>query len=386
VRENGRSAFRKLTTVDWGRLARGAFDYNVRAHFQTLPPKILQLITNYRCNARCAMCNIWQMPHRHEMTVAEFAALMDPDPIFDGIEHLTVAGGEASLRTDLVELVAYLVRRMPGLATLSLVTNGFLPQRILEQTRAILQLIEPAGIRLSMSVSLDGIGTLHDRVRGVPGAFDKALETLTGLQELQREHDFWLGVGFVVMHQNLRHARAFREWARARGLPVGFQLVGFHESYVANLDRQNEVDFRPEDREELIAFMEELASEVSLRNWPAFYWADMVRMYRDGAPRTTPCPFTLEGLALDAYGDLFYCLSTPRIGNALEEKRSVSDIYYDPQNLRYRADQMRRHICPRCNSACGTEIALKKDVKQYVRFLITRRVPEAAKPSPSDQI
>ena len=373
MKNNNPSSPRRLTTIDWGALAGGAFDYNVRSHFATLQPKILQLITNYRCNARCAMCNIWQLPHKHELTVAEFKTLMDPDPIFDGIDQLTVAGGESSLRTDLVELVEYLVGRMPRLRTLSMVSNGFLPKRIVEQVGDVLRLIEPRGVKLSMSVSLDGIGTMHDQVRGIPGAFDKALETLTGLKALQQEHDFWLGTGFVVMHENLRYAREFRDWARGLGLDVGFQLVGFHESYVGNLDRQNDVDFRPEDREELIAFMQGLAGERSVRNYPAFYWADMVRMYRDGAARTTPCPFTLEGLALDAYGDVFYCLSSPRIGNFLEEKRSVGEIYYDPKNLRFRTDEMIKQMCPGCNSACGTEIALKKDAKKYIRFLIAGR-------------
>ena len=148
-------------------------------------------------------------------------------------------------------------------------------------------------------------------------------------------------------------------------------MVGFHESYVGNLDREDAVGFQPEDREALITFMQELASERSLRNYPAFYWADMVRMYRDGAARTTPCPFTLEGVALDAYGDVFYCLSTPRIGNVLEEKRSVGEIYYDPKNLRFRSETMLNEMCPGCNSACGTTIALKKDLKKYVRFLAT---------------
>lgn len=373
---NDRLTLKKLVSVDWGSLARGVFDYNVRAHFQTLPPRVFQLITNYRCNARCVMCNIWQMPHKHEMTVSELATLMDPDPIFDQIEQLTIAGGESSLRTDVVELVGYTLQRMPRLRTLSMVTNGFLPPRVLQQVAGVLALLEPRGVRLSMSVSLDGIGTMHDRVRGIPGGFDKALETLTGLQALQKEHDFWLGVGYVVMHQNLRHAREFRDWARARGINVGFQLVGFHESYVGNLDRQNEVDFRPEDREELITFMQELADQRSLRNYPALYWADMLRMYRDGAPRTTPCPFTLEGLALDAYGDVFYCLSTPAIGNVIREKRSVSEIYYDPKNLQYRAEEMRKRICTQCNSACGTEIAIKKDVKKYLRFLVTGNPPK----------
>ncbi len=319
------------------------------------------------------MCNIWQIPHKHEMSVDGFAAIIDPDPIFDSIEDLTVAGGEASLRADLVALVDYLVDRLPTVHTLSMVSNGFLPKRILTQTEAILRLLEPKGIKLSMSVSVDGVGALHDQVRGIPGGFDNVMETLTGLQTLQKQHDFWLGVGYVVMHQNLRHALEFREWGRARNLDVGFQIVAFHESYVGNVDRQDDVDFRPEDKADLIAFMEQLASERSLGNLAAFYWNDMVRMYRDGAPRVTPCPYNLEGLALDCYGDVYYCLSTPKIGNVLQDGRSVSEIYYAPENLSYRSGKMRNKICPVCNSGCGTEIAIKKDVKEYLQFLATGR-------------
>ena len=136
----------KLVSVDWGALTSGVWDYNVRSRFTTLTPKVLQLITNYRCNARCAMCNIWQLPHKHELTVAELKALMDPDPIYDDIDQLFIAGGEASLRTDLVEMIGYLVERMPKIRSLSLVSNGFLPKRILEQTSAVLKLIESRDI------------------------------------------------------------------------------------------------------------------------------------------------------------------------------------------------------------------------------------------------
>jgi MoaA/NifB/PqqE/SkfB family radical SAM enzyme len=286
---------------------------------------------------------------------------------------LTIAGGESSLRSDLVDLATYLVGRMPNLRILSLVSNGFLPKRILEQTEAVLVLLGQRGIRLSMSVSIDGDRETHDRVRGIPGGHERALETLDGLQLLNQKYDFWLGIGYVVMHQNLQQALGFRDWARDRGLPVGFQLVGFHSSYVGNLDRQNEVDFRPEDSDSLVTLMEELASERSLRNFPAFYWNDMVRMYRDGEPRRTPCPFALEGLVLDAYGDVYYCLSTPAIGNVIAEGRPVGEIYHDPKNLHYRAEQMVGNACTRCNSACGTETALKKDVKKYLKFLVTGR-------------
>ncbi len=377
-------AVAKLARVDWGTWLSGVYDYNVRSHVRPLPPKILQVIVNYRCNARCAMCNIWQMKPERELSLEEFSRVMEDD-IFRGIERLTVAGGETSLRKDLVPLVGMFLDRMPRLKALSTVTNGFLPERIVEDTERILEMCQARKIRFSISVSLEGIGDLHDQIRGVPGGFSRVERTLEGLRALQERYEFWLGVGYTVMHQNLRHVRQFRAWCEERDIPYGFQIVGFHDSYVSNLDRQNEVDFREEDRQELIAFMRELAAQRSLRNVTAFYWDDMVHMYRDGRPRQTPCPFSMDGLVLDSFGDVYYCLSSRKIGNVVDEGRSVSEIYYAPENLAYR-DRMKQRACPKCNSACGVEVALKKDAKRYVKFLLTGRTGPETGPGPGQRL
>ncbi|MCD6291319.1 MAG: radical SAM protein [Anaerolineae bacterium] len=366
----------QLTRIHWGTWIRGAYDYNIRARRGTLPPKILQVVVNYRCNARCAMCNIWRMKPRRELSLDEFANIMEDD-IFQNIERLTLTGGETSLRQDLGPLADMFLARMSNLKALSLITNGFLPERILAVVEHILRSCQARGVRFSISVSLDGVGEMHDRIRGVPGAFDRVVKTLEGLKDLRRRYDFWMGVGYTVMHQNLHHVPEFRAWCEEQGIPYGFQVVGFHEAYVSNLDRQNEVDFRPEDRDALIALMEDLASQRSWRNVLAFYWDDMMHMYRDGRSRQTPCPFALEGLILDSLGDVYYCLSSKKIGNVIDDGRSVSDLYYDPENLAYR-EYMRRHICPRCNSACAVGVALKKDIKRYARFLLTGRTGPGA--------
>ncbi|OIO89385.1 MAG: hypothetical protein AUK03_14585 [Anaerolineae bacterium CG2_30_64_16] len=366
---NHKTTLEKALSADWGTLLQGALDYNVVSHFKPLPPKVMTAVVNYRCNARCAMCNIWQLPKRHEMTVDEFAAVLH-DPIFDTVERLTIVGGEVTLRNDLVALARMFVDRFPRLKSLSTISNGFLPERVLTSTEAMLAMTEPRKIGFSISVSLEGLGADHDRVRGVDGAFDKVMQTLDGLQKLRQDHKFWMGVGYTLMHQNLGQARAFQRWAAARDISIGFQPVGFHSSYVSNLDLQDEIDFKPEDQDELIGFMQELGTRRSLIDLSAFFWNDLVRMYRDGAPRTTPCPYNMDGLALDCYGDVYYCLSTPKIGNCLQGQ-SVSDIYYDPKNLRYRKETMQERICKGCNSSCATETGLKKDVKKYLRFLLT---------------
>jgi MoaA/NifB/PqqE/SkfB family radical SAM enzyme len=74
------------------------------------------------------------------------------------------------------------VERMPKLRSLSTITNGFLPERVLTNTQAMLALTEPRRIGLSVSVSLDGVGHDHDQVRGIHGAYDKVIVTLDKLR------------------------------------------------------------------------------------------------------------------------------------------------------------------------------------------------------------
>jgi hypothetical protein len=200
-------------------------------------------------------------------------------------------------------------------------------------------------------------------------------------------------VGSVITRKNLYHLQELQAWCAERGIEVGFQLVGFHETYVANVEQQGELDFDQADREYLFQLLEQLAGDRSPSNFMAYYWDDMLRMYRDGRSRQTPCPFAVDSFVLDAYGDIYYCLSERKIGNCLSaqsqqqapqgggvpnnriESRTAgpcSAIYYDPRNLAFR-EQMTRSSCLQCNSACFVNVGIKKDLKKYLGFLLSRK-------------
>jgi len=376
-----RSFLDKLSTAHWDVLLRGVWEYDVLRHFRTLPPRQLQINVTFRCNSRCTMCNIWQMEDHQELDLAQFSQVLR-DPLFDGIERLTLAGGEPSLRADLVPLTELFINRMSQLKSLTLVTNGLAVERILADSRAILQLCTERGINLNISVSLDGVGEVHDEMRNVPGAFARVEKCLLGLKELQAEShgSFWFGVGCVITRKNLYRLRELQAWCDERGIEVAFQLVGFHETYVANVEQRGELDFDQADREYLFQLLGELAGDRSASNLMAYYWDDMLRMYRDGRPRQTPCPFVVDSFVLDAYGDIYYCLSERKIGNCLaptsggsaSDAAPCSAIYYDPENLAFRK-QMIRSSCLQCNSACFVNVGIKKDLKKYLRFLLTQR-------------
>jgi len=358
----------KARGAGWKRFVRGVYDYNVLKHFKTLSPRALTVPVTYRCNSHCVMCNIWRWEHKPEMSPAQFREILQ-DPLFSRIEQLTFTGGEPLLRKDLLELTDVFMEAMPALATFSFVTNGFLPQRAEEYARAVIDRCEERGIGLSVSVSLDGVGENHDQIRGVPGGFKKTTETLSRMKALQRDHSFWLSANCVVFRANLYDLDGLMEWGSQRGIPVNFTMIGFHESYVSNTDRQEDLDFDEKDRKHLFDFLEAKARTRSLLNTSAYYWNDVLHMYRDGEARRTPCPFAWDAFALDAYGDMYHCLSVKPFGNCLTSG-SCSDLYYDPNNLALRR-RMRSTVCRTCDSGCMIHAGLKKDLKRYLWFLAT---------------
>ena len=126
-----------------------------------------------RCNLRCTFCQFWRTEHGEELTTHELKQVVDDLASLD-CRKIHFTGGEPTLREDLPEIIAHATRQ--GIRA-ALTTNGTLLTR--ETAYALVE----AGAR-GITVSLDGATPeLHDRLRGVKGAFKR---TLNGLRLLQR--------------------------------------------------------------------------------------------------------------------------------------------------------------------------------------------------------
>ena len=91
-----------------------------------------------------------------------------------GVVHVVFTGGEPLLREDIVELVAY-AHKVGLISRLS--TNGIL------LTRDMVARLKRAGLtQCGVSIDDPDPGT-HDRLRGVPGTFVKAIEGIRHLHE-----------------------------------------------------------------------------------------------------------------------------------------------------------------------------------------------------------
>lgn len=130
------------------------------------------------CNARCRTCGIHRLPDRR-------LSLEDCARLGRGLRQragwLTVSGGEPFLRDDLAAVVDALVAGLrPGIVNLP--TNGSCPQAV---QRVVGHLVRRwPRRRFIVNVSLDGIGGEHDALRGLPGSYRLACETLEVLRAL----------------------------------------------------------------------------------------------------------------------------------------------------------------------------------------------------------
>jgi len=191
-----------------------------------------------RCQSRCKTCFIWK-----ECSQADPSEDMDLETIeilFRAIGwtyFFNVSGGEPFLRNDLPDIIRLACRHLRP-AVIHIPTNALLPQRIENSTEQILQIIEreAPGTVLSIKPSFDGIGEQHDHIRGVPGNFQKLLETLERLNSLRESHKYLhVGVGTVVSRFNQNSLEEIIEYAGGLGVDTYINEVAEEREEFFNL-------------------------------------------------------------------------------------------------------------------------------------------------------
>jgi len=169
-------------------------------------PLNLTLSPSPRCNSRCLTCNIWKK-REDELTLEEW------DRVLSGLGRapywFTLSGGEPFLYRHLVELAQLAYDRcQPGI--INIPTNSLLHKRIPEQVERIARYCRDS--QLIVNLSLDSVGEKHDRIRGVPGNFEKFEATYHALRELDLPN-LNIGVHSVISNFNVGDVRELFDYA-----------------------------------------------------------------------------------------------------------------------------------------------------------------------------
>jgi radical SAM protein with 4Fe4S-binding SPASM domain len=166
--------------------------------------------TTVRCNLACAHCRRLESndadvgdlsTSQGEILIEQLTELGRRQP---QMPVLVFSGGEPFCRQDLFHLIG--TARQNGLIT-ALATNG----TGIDEAQA--RQIRDSGIA-RVSVSLDGAtADVHDKMRQIPGAFDRAIE---GIRHLH-EHQVPFQVNVTLTKQNARQLQEVYDLARSLG-------------------------------------------------------------------------------------------------------------------------------------------------------------------------
>jgi MoaA/NifB/PqqE/SkfB family radical SAM enzyme len=346
-------------------ILRGIYEYNIASRFRALQPREWLFPVTYRCDARCVMCSIWQTDKSGELSLEDWRGTLG-DRLFAGVESVSLTGGEPTLRRDLPRLTELLIQKLPALRRLTITTNALATERVVQQCETVLHLSAAHGVGLFVGISLDGLGAVHDEMRGIPGAFDSVERTLRGLRGLQ-PRGLRMGINCTLTSRNLREASKLRQWSLERGLPINWIVASFADSYYGNSACEDQLALTPEENNLLVGLLRDLARRKTLGNLAAYFYADAAGMIERGKRRTTPCVFQKDGFMLDARGDLQYCMYSPVLGNV--KRQSGAEAYFAAENLGHRRELLANR-CRNCTITCFLELALAKDALRYTRFLL----------------
>ncbi len=298
------------------------------------------------CNSRCRTCNIWRKPVENELSTDEIREFFRKSNRFSWID---VTGGEIFLRRDLLEIFRAILENCRELLLLHFPTNGILTEKIVEQTRRILEMRPP---QLVVTVSLDGPPALNDEIRGVPGDWTRAVETFRRLRELSRV-DAFLGMTLSAYNYG-RFQEAFDSVKREIPdlVPGEFHLNIMHTSahFYANTDSPA-LD-RDRVLEDLRSYRRHRASYRSV-------FGLLEKAYQGGVPRfleTGRSPLPCLSLSASCYlgprGDVYPCSIWDRpLGNIRDVDYDLERIWSAPETLEARRAVIEER-CPGCWTPC----------------------------------
>ena len=161
--------------------------------FQIHPLKYLFFELTQRCNLRCAHCGS-RCPEYEggmELSAADYKHVVDRVAQSFSTNQLMfcITGGEPLLNKDWYEICSYIAQK--GFSW-GMTSNGTLIDE------ACVQRLVQAGMK-TIAISLDGLKESHERLRGVPGCFDKAVNAV----RLLRESGFFRAVQVVTVVSKL---------------------------------------------------------------------------------------------------------------------------------------------------------------------------------------
>jgi radical SAM protein with 4Fe4S-binding SPASM domain len=277
-------------------------------------------------------------------------------------------GGEPFLRKDVVEIAASFYDQ--GALNLHFSTNGTLVDKTLQEVRAIAEYAQKS--QVIIVTSIDGPPEIHDSIRQVAGAHEKAVTTIKELVKMQKDRpNLGIAMNFTLSAYNQDYWQETIDYAREE-LKVETINIGLTRG---ETKERNAKDYRLENYRK--------ASRYLLRTSRRAYFSPLLRMlalFKDSVQveniyqiaRQPPPPYyqCLAGRVFNVItetGDVYPCeMLNQKMGNLREVDMDFRRIWKSQE-----AKDIRVYIRTRqclCTYECAMTASLAASFITLGRF------------------
>jgi len=282
---------------------------------------------------------VWKRSREKEITPRELAQIMS-DPLFRKIEYVGVSGGEPTLRQDLNELFSVIAEKK-GINGVGLITNGLEAKNVISNILRCNEVCISANIPFNVMVSLDGIGKVHDTVRGRRKAYENALKVIYFLRD---NTNIALSLGCTVIKQNVWYLDEVLDFCKREKIYGRFR-IGEYINRLYNDDMKKTIrNFTVDERYQIALFFTKL--ELYYENSPEIKqtYRNIRQMIFGNRFRESGCPYRSEAVGLDSKGNLIFCSpKSPILGSCL--KKSAKRISEESNAIRETIIKKFCHYC-----------------------------------------
>jgi len=248
-------------------------------------PTDASIILTYRCPMRCMMCNIWKNPtdRKEEIKPEDLRSLPQ-------LKFINLTGGEPFIREDLPEIVEECYKHTPRIV---ISTSGWFEDRVIDLAKRFPNI----GIR----ISIEGLASKNDELRGRQGGFDKGLRTLLKLKEMGLKD---IGFGCTVSNNNSEDMLSLYQLSKSLGME--FATAAFHNSYYFHKG-DNVITNKEVVCGNFKQLIEWQLKEKHPKSWFRAWFNMGLINYIEGNRRMLPCEAGMANFFIDPWGEVMPC-------------------------------------------------------------------------------
>lgn len=286
-------------------------------------PRTLQMPITSKCNSRCVTCNIWKEHGKIDINPQKLKEVL-ANPFFSEVRSVGLNGGELTLVPNFFEIVDA-VFSLPKLKSIHLISNGLLPNKLLPLLEQVKKLCDKRKIQMGFTLSVDGVGEIHEHIRGVPKCFERTQKILEEFKQHPNKYYSNGVIGCTLSKYNIYYVREMDNFFNNYPMTVEWHIAVPNKRIHTFYEADNYYILNDEKARLLATefFYEKMCHTHSFKKFRWF--AQYYFLLNSGKGRLAQCSYKYRDITIDENLFIYLCATaSEKVGDLNTE--SVNKI------------------------------------------------------------